>query len=100
MKDHGNALGDHDRGHEVPHLPGPQLANLWVVGLSFDAAVPAKVVIGAVAVLLAVGLVVLLVVADEIREGEAVVRGDEVDARVRHATGVCVEVAAAGEAVG
>ena len=58
------------------------------------------VVVGAVAVVLAVGLVVLLVVADEIAEGEAVVRGDEVDAGVGLAAVVLVEVAGAGEAVG
>ena len=37
-----------------------------VVGRALGAAVPAVVVVGAVAVLLAVGLVVLLVVADEV----------------------------------
>src|SRR2546430_12025217 len=42
----------------------------------------------AVAVLFAVPLVVLLVVADEIVQREPVVRGDEVDARVRPAPAV------------
>jgi hypothetical protein len=43
------------------------------------------VVVLAVAVVLEVRLVVLLVVADEIVEREAVVAGDEVDAGVRAA---------------
>jgi hypothetical protein len=49
-------------------------------GLALGAAIPGEVVVGAVAVVLAVGLVVLAVVGDEIGEREAVVGGDEVDA--------------------
>ena len=44
-------------------------------------AVPRPVVVGAVAVVLEVGLVVLVVVRDEVGEREPVVRGDEVDRR-------------------
>ena len=54
--------------------------HLGVVGLSLHPAVPGEVVAGAVAVVLAVGFVVLAVVGDEIGEREAVVAGDEVDA--------------------
>ena len=36
----------------------------------------------AIAVVLAVGLVVLVVVADEVLQGEAVVAGDEIDAGI------------------
>jgi hypothetical protein len=57
-----------------------------------DAAVPAAVVVGAVAVVLAVGLVVLGVVADEVGEREPVVDGDEVDRRRRAPAVVAVEV--------
>src|SRR5204863_93678 len=49
---------------------------------------------------LAVRLVVLLVVGDQVAEREAVVGGDEVDARVRAAAGLRVEVRAAREPVG
>jgi len=42
---------------------------------------------------------VLLVVADEVAEGEAVMRGDEIDAGVGAASVVLVEVAGAGEAI-
>jgi hypothetical protein len=54
-------------------------------GLALGAVVPALVVVGAVAVVLAVGLVVLAAVADQVVQGEAVVGGDEVDARLRAA---------------
>ena len=74
--------------------------HLGVVGRALDAAVPRAVVALAVAVVLAVGLVVLLVVRDEVAQREAVVGGDEVDARRRAAAVGLVEVGAAGEAVG
>ena len=56
------------------------------------------VVVLAVAVVFAIGLVVLLVVADEVVQREAVVARDEVDAGVRPAAAVLVEIAAAGDA--
>src|SRR4029077_14577107 len=77
-----------------------QRADLGVVGRALGAAVPGIVVIGTVAVFLAVGLVVLLVIADQVLQGEAVVAGDEVDAGVRLAAVILVQVAAAGEARG
>ena len=68
-----------------------------VVGLALDAAVPGAVVVGAVAVVLAVGLVVLVVVGDEVAQREAVMGGDEVDRGVRRTAVVGVQVARAGE---
>ena len=70
------------------------------VGLALDAAVVGAVVVGAVAVVLAVGLVVLVLVGDQVAQGEAVVRGDEVDRRERQPAVVAVEVRRAGEPVG
>ena len=78
----------------------PQPQHLRVVGRALDAAVPRAVVVGAVAVLLAVGLVVLEVVGDQVGEGEPVVRGDEVDAGVGVPPGPSVQVGAAGQPVG
>ncbi len=63
------------------------------VGLALHAAVPRPVVVGAVAVVLAVGLVVLAVVGDQVAQGEPVVGGDEVDRRRRLAGADLVEVA-------
>src|SRR5262249_32876402 len=54
-----------------------------ILGRSFDSAVPAQVVVRTVAILLAVGLVVLGVVRDEVVQGEAVVARHEVDALFR-----------------
>ena len=73
--------------------------DVGVVGLALDAVVPGAVVVGAVAVVLAVGLVVLVLVGHQVAQGEAVVRGDEVDRRERPAAVVGVEVRRAGEPV-
>ena len=88
------------RGEEVALLAVAQRVDLRVVGLALDAAVPRAVVVGPVAVVLEVGLVVLVVVGDEVAQREAVVRGDEVDRRERVAAVVLVEVARAGQARG
>ena len=66
-----------------------------IVAGALRAAVPARVVVGSVAVLLAVGLVVLAVVGDQVFEREAVVAGDEVDALLGLSLLVPVEVGAA-----
>ena len=80
---HRHALRQHQRGDEVPLLAGAERNDLRVVGRPLDAAVPRGVVVGPVAVVLAVGRVVLVVVTDEVFEAEPVVARDEVDARVR-----------------
>src|SRR6185436_9638752 len=85
------------RGDEVAALPRAQIEHALIRRVPFDAAVPAQVVVLAVGVLLAVSLVVLAVVADEVGQREAVVRGDEVDARVRTPPALLVEIAAARE---
>src|SRR6185312_16724522 len=74
-----------------------QMDDLRIVGGTLHAAVPGPVVRLPVPVVLAVGLVVLLVVRDQIVEGEAVVRRDEVDRRDRSPTGVLVQVRRTGQ---
>ena len=96
---HRHALRDEQRGEEVALLPLAQRVDLRVVGLALDAAVPGVVVVGAVPVVLAVRLVVLLVVGDQVVQGEAVVGGDEVDAGVRLAARELEQVRGAGEPV-
>src|SRR6516165_6963829 len=99
-EDHGHALRQHQDGGEVLDLAVAQRVNGGIVGRPLGAAVPRKVVVVAVAVALAVGLVVLAVVGHQVVEGEAVVAGDEVDAVAGHALLPLVEVGAAGEAPG
>ncbi len=86
---------EHQRRHQVAALPIAQVEDAAILGRAFDAAIPAQVVVLAVLVVLAVGVVVLDVVADEVGHREAVVRGHEVDARVRPPAALLVQVAAA-----
>src|SRR4030095_2837948 len=88
------------RGEEVLRLSRPEGVDLRVLRGALHAAVPAPVVVGAVAVALAVGLVVLGVGGDEIVPGEAIVTRDEVDARSGLPLLVGVEGRAAHQPVG
>ena len=85
---------------QVARLAAAQGEHVGVVGGALGAAVPAQVVVGAVAVVFAVGLVVLAVVRHQVLEREAVVAGDEVDALRRLARARAVQVGAAEQAVG
>src|SRR5690606_31636253 len=88
------------RRKEVPDAAASQLEDARIVGLALYTRVPRDVVVAAVAVALAVGLVVLLVVGDEVVQRETVVSGDEVDAGIRQPAVALVEVAAARESRG
>ncbi|WP_286160941.1 hypothetical protein [Aphanothece minutissima] len=77
-------------GQQVAQLPVPQAVDAGIAAGALDAVVPAVVVVVAVTVVLAVGQVVLAVEADQVRQGEAVVGGEEVD-RAPHRRGLAVE---------
>src|SRR5688572_22924403 len=79
-KEHGDALGEHQRGKEVALLLMPQGIDLRVVRLTLDAAIPAQILIPSITVGFAVRQVALACVGDEVMQSEAVVGGDEVDA--------------------
>ena len=100
MGDHRAALGEEDCGQEVANLALAQLQDRLILAVALDAGVPGAVVVAAVLVVLPVGVVVLLVVGDEVPEREAVVAGDEVDAGRGSAAVALVEVGGAGQPVG
>ena len=100
VQQHRDALAEQQRGEEVPLLPRAQPEDLGVVGRPLDAVVPGAVVALAVLAVLAVGVVVLVVVGDQVAQREAVVGGDEVDARDRAASRGLVEVGGAGQPAG
>src|SRR5262245_13991415 len=77
---HRNTLREKQRREEIPLLPLAQGEDICVVGRSLGTAVPGVVVVGPVFVVLPIGFIVLVVVADEILEREAIMAGDEVDA--------------------
>ena len=88
--EHRRAGGEQQGGEQVAHATcgaaarSPATAPSWrrrPTGVALDARGSTTVVVRPVAVLLAVGLVVLVVVGHEVGEREAVVRGDVVDRR-------------------
>ena len=68
---------------EILHLAIPQPLDRRVICWAFDAAIPTAVVVGAVAIVFAIRLVVLLVIGDEVIERESIVAGHKVDALLR-----------------
>ena len=79
-QEHGHSQRHHGDGQEVLHLPVPQLLNGRVIGRPFSTTVPTAIVVGAIAVSLAIVLVVFLVVRDQIIQCKTVVAGHEIDA--------------------
>src|SRR5215472_7493158 len=98
-QNHRQTQREHRRGQKILHLPVSQPFHRKVVGWALDTAVPASVVVRAVVAILPVRLVVLLVVRDEVVEGEAIVAGHEVDALLRLAFLVTVNLGAAEQPV-
>ncbi|CDK01815.1 hypothetical protein MIC448_90005 [Microbacterium sp. C448] len=98
VQKHGHALREHERRDEVPLLPGAHGEHLRVVGRPLDPEIVGAVVRLPVVVVLAVGVVVLVVIAHEITEREAVVGGDEVDGCDGSSPGVLVQIGGPGEA--
>src|SRR5439155_25411962 len=96
---HGHTQGERRHGQEVLHLAIPQLLDGGVLGRAFRAAIPALVIIGAVAIVFAVCLIVFVVVGDEVVERETIVTRHEVDTLLRLALLVPVDLGAADNAV-
>src|SRR5579872_5237963 len=97
---HRHALREHQRSDKVARLPCAQFIYLRVIGRSLRSAVPRPVVALAVAIIFPVRLIVLIVVRDQIVKREAVMRGDEVDARARTPSAPRIQVRTAGDARG
>ena len=83
VREHRDALREGERREQIALHARAQRQHRRVVARALDARVRAPVGVRAVAILLAVGFVVLALVAHEIAQREAVVAGDEVHARVR-----------------
>ena len=69
-----------------------QCDNLRIVGRPLHAAIPAVIRVGPVAIVLAVRLIVLVIVADQIQQRKTVMDGDEIDARPGSAAAVAENV--------
>src|ERR1700752_2107116 len=98
-QEHGNSKGEQCGRYEIFHLAGSESFNLGIRRGTLDATVPASIVIAAVTVLLAVGLVVFLVVRDQIIKRKSVVTGNEVHRLFRLTLLVPIDFVAAKEPV-
>ena len=75
-------------------LPLAEALYLGVVGGPFDSAVPAQIVIGPVAVFFSIGLIMLLVVGNQVVERESVVACNKIDTLFRLTLFMAVNVGA------
>ena len=88
-----------DRKHrdhqKIPYLSGSQCFDGRVVRWPFHAAIPAAIVVRAIAIVLAVRLVVLGLVGNKVVQREAVMASDEIDALLGLSFLMCVDIGAA-----
>src|SRR5215469_12937359 len=78
--EHWSPVRHHQEREEIFDLLLPQFYDFWRhVLIAFPPAVPTRVVAGSIAVVLAVGKVVLVVVRDQIVKAEPVMRSNVVD---------------------
>src|SRR5271154_2887094 len=75
---HRQALRKQKGNEKIAHLLLAKSIDALIIRGAFGAAVPRAVVGGAVLVILTVGVVVFVVVADQVVEREAIVSGDEI----------------------
>ena len=87
--------GQQQQREEVPALTIAQRLYRRIIARTLHATVPAQIVVGAVAVVLAIGFVVFKIVREQIVQGEAVMAGYEVDALLRLTLRAPVDVRAA-----
>src|SRR5579864_1122218 len=80
-KKHGNALAAKQRGQEISLLALAAAQDGGILRWSFNAQIPGVIIVGPILVRFAVGLVVLVVVADQVLQGKAVVSGGEIEDR-------------------
>src|SRR5664279_1890197 len=97
---HRHTERKHGRGEKALYLPVTQPLYMGIVRRAFDAAVPASILLPAITVVLAVFLVVLLVIGDEVVEGEAIVARNEIDALFGLALPLTINAWAAEQTVG
>src|SRR5262249_52216585 len=93
---HWDASTDHQDGNEVLCLTATKGDHGGILRLAFKPAIPAQVVVGAVTVVFAIGLVVLMIVTNKVTKGETVVASDEINAVGRQSSVIGVEIAATG----
>src|SRR3954468_24788003 len=78
-EDHRRPVRQQGCRKKIALLPLAELNNLRVVGRSLDAVIPGMIIRVSVAVVLAIGLVMFVVVGHDVVQCEAVMRGTKLD---------------------
>ena len=97
---HRNAQRQKQRGKQIAPLAIAQADYGRVRGRSLDPAIPAEVGIASVAIILAIGLIVLFIVADQVLQCETIMRGNKIYARPGTPAAVAEDVGRARHARG
>jgi len=98
-QEHGKAERKHRDGYEILHLAGSESLNFSIRGWALDTTVPTPIVIATVTVFLTIGIVMLLVVRDQVIQRKSIVTGNEVHALLCLALLMPKDLVAAEESV-
>ena len=96
---HRHPLRQQQGCEKITPLLHAQRQHRRIIGIPLRSAIPTAVVPLAVLIVLAIGFVMALVVADQIVEGKTVVSGDEIDAGMRAATIVLIQIGRTGQTI-
>src|SRR5215472_1367981 len=77
---HGDPLGEQKNSRKILDLALAQCLNVRIVGLPFNTAIPAQIIVVAVPIAFAIGFVVFIVVRHQVIERKSIMGGDEIDA--------------------
>ena len=97
---HGNSLRQHQSGKQILPLFQSQPIDFRVVCIAFSAAVPAVVVVVSVAIVFKVRKVSFFLKRNKVFQAEPIVRRHEINAGLRSATVMFIQIAAAGQSCG
>ncbi|MNU87423.1 hypothetical protein D3C71_772050 [compost metagenome] len=93
-------MGEEKRGEKIALLPVANGIDAFLFCRAFSTVIIGPIVVVTVVIVLSVGLVVFLIIGNEVIQREPVMGGDEVDARPGPAAALVVEIARAEQACG
>src|SRR5262245_9950769 len=97
---HRNAQRQKQCGKQIALLAVAKTDYGRIRGRALDPAIPAEIGIASVAIVLAIGFIVLFVVADQVLQSETIMRGNKIDAGPRTPAAVTEDVGRARHARG
>ncbi len=89
---HGYTLAHEERSHHVLDLSLANLLNRFLSCGTFNSVVVTHIVVVAITIPLAIGLIVLVFVADQVIEGKTIVRRDKIDTTERFSASMLVKI--------